>query len=180
MWIGLAKYLSFELERRDYTKQVWLDYSDSAFLHFLKPLEQMILSAGPSIELIDMALALSITNEARQNKLPGGTVMSNRPRFCVDDDFQTYLEKFLTKRLGRKNRQEPNSRGATTQVSILDTEGNTASVTTTNGEGCGYILPGLGFMLNNMLGEEDLNPQGFHLHKPDYEHNAGATLKPKG
>ena len=129
-------------------------------------LEQMILSAGPSIELIDMALALSITNEARQNKLPGGTVMSNRPRFCVDDDFQTYVEKFLTKRPGRKNGQEPNSRGATTQVSILDTEGNTASVTTTNGEGCGYILPGLGFMLNNMLGEEDLNPQGFHLHKP--------------
>jgi gamma-glutamyltranspeptidase/glutathione hydrolase len=48
----------------------------------------------------------------------------------------------------------------------LDTEGNAASVTTTNGEGCGYILPGLGFMLNNMLGEEDLNPHGFHLHKP--------------
>jgi|TARA_Y100000310_G_scaffold288429_1_gene314016 gamma-glutamyltranspeptidase/glutathione hydrolase len=129
-------------------------------------LERMILSAGPSIELIDIALALSITNEARQNKLPGGTVMSSRPRFCVDDDFQTYVEKFFTKRLRRKNGQEPNSRGATTQVSILDTEGNTASVTTTNGEGCGYILPDLGFMLNNMLGEEDLNPQGFHLHKP--------------
>ena len=39
---------------------------------------------------------------------------------------------------------------------------NAASVTTTNGEGCGYILPGTGIMLNNMLGEEDLNPQGFH------------------
>jgi len=43
----------------------------------------------------------------------------------------------------------------------LDSEGNAASVTTTNGEGCGYVLPGLGFMLNNMLGEEDLNPRGF-------------------
>ena len=52
--------------------------------------------------------------------------------------------------------------GSTTHVSVLDRAGNAASVTTTNGEGCGYFLPKLGFMLNNMLGEDDLNPQGFH------------------
>ena len=129
-------------------------------------LEQVILSAGSSIELKDVALALSMTNEARRNKLPEGTVMSGRSRFCMDKDFQTYVEDFPTKRPRGDNNQEPTSRGATTQVSILDTGGNAASVTTTNGEGCGYILPGLGFMLNNMLGEEDLNPHGFHLHKP--------------
>ena len=77
-----------------------------------------------------------------------------------------YVKDFQNKRSWVDNNQEPTSRGATTQVSILDTEGNAASVTTTNGEGCGYILPGLGFMLNNMLGEEDLNPHGFHRHKP--------------
>jgi gamma-glutamyltranspeptidase/glutathione hydrolase len=48
----------------------------------------------------------------------------------------------------------------------LDRDGNAASVTTTNGEGCGYILPELGFMLNNMLGEEDLNPRGFFRYPP--------------
>ena len=53
-------------------------------------------------------------------------------------------------------------RGETTHVSVIDKDLNAASVTTTNGEGCGYILPGTGIMLNNMLGEEDLNPQGFH------------------
>jgi gamma-glutamyltranspeptidase/glutathione hydrolase len=47
-------------------------------------------------------------------------------------------------------------------VSILDKQGNAASVTTTNGEGCGYVIPEMGVMLNNMLGEKDLNPQGFH------------------
>ena len=47
-------------------------------------------------------------------------------------------------------------------MSIIDKHGNAASVTTTNGEGCGYIIPELGIMLNNMLGEEDLNPMGFH------------------
>lgn len=52
--------------------------------------------------------------------------------------------------------------GSTTHVSVLDRSGNAASVTTTNGEGCGYFLPNLGFMLNNVLGEDDLNPQGFH------------------
>jgi len=129
-------------------------------------LEQEILSAGTSIELSDVALALSLTNKARHNKLPGGTVMANHPRFCMDEDFQSYIKDFQAKRWWADNDREPTSRGATTQVSILDIEGNAASVTTTNGEGCGYVLPGLGFMLNNMLGEEDLNPHGFHLHKP--------------
>ncbi|MCW8908601.1 MAG: gamma-glutamyltransferase [Sedimenticola sp.] len=53
------------------------------------------------------------------------------------------------------------SRG-TTQISIADDEGNTASMTLSNGEGSGYVIPGCGIMINNMLGEEDLNPGGFH------------------
>jgi gamma-glutamyltranspeptidase/glutathione hydrolase len=35
-------------------------------------------------------------------------------------------------------------------------------MTLSNGEGCGHLLPGTGIMLNNMLGEEDLNPDGFN------------------
>jgi gamma-glutamyltranspeptidase/glutathione hydrolase len=61
---------------------------------------------------------------------------------------------------------EPMTRGATTHVSVLDRHGNAASVTTTNGEGCGHLATGCGFLLNNMLGEEDLNPRGFHQHTP--------------
>ncbi|MGR9115920.1 MAG: gamma-glutamyltransferase [Gammaproteobacteria bacterium] len=53
------------------------------------------------------------------------------------------------------------SRG-TTQISVIDCRGNIASLTTSNGEGCGLFVPGTGIMLNNMLGEEDLNPKGFH------------------
>lgn len=53
------------------------------------------------------------------------------------------------------------SRG-TTQISIMDAEGNLASVTLSNGEGSGYVLPDTGIMLNNMLGEEDINPHGFN------------------
>ncbi len=53
------------------------------------------------------------------------------------------------------------SRG-TTQISVADHAGNLASMTLSNGEGCGYVLPGTGIMLNNMLGEEDINPHGFN------------------
>lgn len=54
------------------------------------------------------------------------------------------------------------SRG-TTHLSVADQDGNLASLTVSNGEGCAYVIPGTGIMMNNMLGEEDLNPGGFHL-----------------
>jgi gamma-glutamyltranspeptidase/glutathione hydrolase len=54
-----------------------------------------------------------------------------------------------------------NNRG-TTHISTIDARGNLASMTLSNGEGSGHLLPGTGIMLNNMLGEEDLNPQGFN------------------
>jgi gamma-glutamyltranspeptidase/glutathione hydrolase len=56
------------------------------------------------------------------------------------------------------------SRG-TTHISVADAQGNLASLTVSNGEGCSYVLPGTGVMRNNMLGEEDLNPGGFHRWK---------------
>ncbi len=61
---------------------------------------------------------------------------------------------------------KPATRG-TTHISIIDGNGNAAAATITNGEGNGHMVPRCGFMLNNMLGEEDLNPGGFHHWKPD-------------
>ena len=37
-------------------------------------------------------------------------------------------------------------------------------MTCTNGEGSGIVVPGTGIHLNNMMGEEDLSPQGFFTH----------------
>jgi gamma-glutamyltranspeptidase/glutathione hydrolase len=54
-----------------------------------------------------------------------------------------------------------NNRG-TTHISAIDRDGNSASLTLSNGEGSGHLLPDTGVMLNNMLGEEDLNPHGFN------------------
>ena len=56
--------------------------------------------------------------------------------------------------------------GGTTHISVCDAQGNVASMTTSNGEGSGYIAPGTGIMLNNMMGEDDLHPDGFHAAPP--------------
>lgn len=52
--------------------------------------------------------------------------------------------------------------GSTTHISVLDTEGEAASLTMSNGEGCGHALEQFGIHVNNFLGEEDINPGGFH------------------
>jgi gamma-glutamyltranspeptidase/glutathione hydrolase len=56
--------------------------------------------------------------------------------------------------------------GSTTHISVLDGDGMCASVTCSNGSGSGVLVPGTGVILNNMLGEEDLNPWGFHRIAP--------------
>lgn len=58
------------------------------------------------------------------------------------------------------------SLGSTTHLSVMDGEGLCASVTCSNGTGSGLVVPGTGIHLNNMLGEEDLNPLGFHTDEP--------------
>jgi gamma-glutamyltranspeptidase/glutathione hydrolase len=54
----------------------------------------------------------------------------------------------------------------TTQISVMDEDGLVVSLTTSGGEGAGFMAPGTGVMLNNMLGEADLHPQGFHKSPP--------------
>jgi len=56
--------------------------------------------------------------------------------------------------------------GSTTHLAAMDDQGLCASVTCSNGTGSGLVVPGTGIHLNNMLGEEDLNPLGFHSAAP--------------
>jgi gamma-glutamyltranspeptidase/glutathione hydrolase len=58
------------------------------------------------------------------------------------------------------------SLGSTTHISVLDREGWACAVTCSNGSCSGVVVPGTGMHLNNMLGEQDLNPLGFHRHPP--------------
>ena len=56
--------------------------------------------------------------------------------------------------------------GSTTHVSVLDGDGLACSVTCTNGEGSGQLVPGTGIHVNNMMGEQDLSPLGYFTHPP--------------
>jgi gamma-glutamyltranspeptidase / glutathione hydrolase len=78
-----------------------------------------------------------------------------------------FLERFLAKQALDSVATEVRSRlGNTTHISVMDAEGACASVTCSNGSCSGVVVPGTGVHLNNMLGEEDLNPMGFHRHTP--------------
>jgi gamma-glutamyltranspeptidase/glutathione hydrolase len=94
---------------------------------------------------------------------------TNRAR---TDDFVTalqtegYLERFLAKDAVESVAGEVHSRlGSTTHVAVMDADGRCASVTCSNGSCSGVVVPGTGVHLNNMLGEEDLNPLGHHRHR---------------
>ncbi|MEA2269296.1 MAG: gamma-glutamyltranspeptidase / glutathione hydrolase, partial [Solirubrobacteraceae bacterium] len=66
-----------------------------------------------------------------------------------------FADMFLASRLG-----------STTHISVVDADGRACSVTCTNGEGSGVVVPGTGVHVNNIMGEEDLNPLGFHRAAP--------------
>jgi gamma-glutamyltranspeptidase/glutathione hydrolase len=62
--------------------------------------------------------------------------------------------------------QRPLATRGTTHVTVADHEGNVASMTTSNGECSGDVIAGTGISCNNMLGEDDLHPEGFHAAPP--------------
>ncbi|QYG93849.1 gamma-glutamyltransferase [Iamia sp. SCSIO 61187] len=60
----------------------------------------------------------------------------------------------------------PASARGTTHISVWDGAGGAAAMTTSSGECSGDVLPGTGILANNILGEEDLHPDGFHAAPP--------------
>src|ERR671919_426587 len=95
---------------------------------------------------------------------------TNRAR---DEEFleglatEGYLERFLAKEALDNVATEVRSRlGNTTHLAVMDSAGGCASVTCSNGSCSGVVVPGTGMHLNNMLGEQDLNPLGYHRHEP--------------
>lgn len=66
-----------------------------------------------------------------------------------------FLERFLAANLG-----------STTHISVIDGAGLACAVTCTNGACSGVVVPGTGIHLNNIMGEEDLNPHGFFSAPP--------------
>jgi gamma-glutamyltranspeptidase/glutathione hydrolase len=82
------------------------------------------------------------------------------PEFLAGLDDPEFVERFL------RARGDDAPLGSTTHIAVLDRDEWACSVTCSNGSCSGVVVPGTGVHLNNMLGEQDLNPLGFHRHPP--------------
>ena len=87
--------------------------------------------------------------------------LDRHPPAWPDVDADDYLRQLA------HYRHHPLAARGTTHISVADDQGNLAALTLSNGECNGHVLPGTGVLLNNMLGEEDLNPGGFHAWPED-------------
>jgi gamma-glutamyltranspeptidase/glutathione hydrolase len=106
---------------------------------------QALADAGRVLDALALKETMQATNEARAShgeglaaKLADGVLAKNM----------------------REAARHPAAHRGTTHVSVIDRDGNAASASLSNGEGNGSIVGRFGFMLNNMLGEEDLSPEG--------------------
>jgi gamma-glutamyltranspeptidase/glutathione hydrolase len=133
---------------------------------------QIVTNPPPSAggRLIQFALALTLEQAQRRSRRqpsPGGdghlvelieimrATGDARQRLLEDPGSLAPLLAVASDALGRFQV----TRG-TTHISTIDSSGGAASLTVSNGEGCGSMIPDTGIMLNNMLGESDINPHG--------------------
>jgi gamma-glutamyltranspeptidase/glutathione hydrolase len=100
-----------------------------------------------------LAHAIEYTTHARRDIFIHNRYKDSVMDLLLDADFNRKIKIEIDKSLKKS--------GNTTHVSIVDEHDNFVSITTSHGEGCGYYIPETDIMLNNMLGEEDLCPEGF-------------------
>ncbi|MDQ4048428.1 MAG: gamma-glutamyltransferase, partial [Actinomycetota bacterium] len=102
-----------------------------------------------------LAEVIASTNRARDEEFLAGLSSEDyADRFLAEDALDAVAGEIASRI------------GSTTHISVMDADGGCATVTCSNGSCSGVVVPGTGIHLNNMLGEEDLNPSGFHRHPP--------------
>ncbi len=124
-----------------------------------------LLGAEPGSPSLDRVLAAMERTQAERT-----------PEFLAGLDDPRFVERYLhggglpdgdpAPVAERPHRSSSGALGATTHIAVLDRDGWACSVTCSNGSSSGVVVPGTGVHLNNMLGEQDLNPLGFHRHPP--------------
>ena len=124
---------------------------------------QVLTNPPPSAGGILLALAMAQLDEASAGVPSVARIVEvmesvqgrRTPEFLAGLAEPGFLERFLAANLG-----------STTHIAVLDRDGRACSVTCTNGEGSGVVVPGTGIHVNNIMGEEDLSPLGFFQAPP--------------
>lgn len=128
-------------------------------LSLLESLDFSSIALGSQEHLSALVQVMRLTNLARKDGYDNALYDPDvAQRFLATEHLAQYAQQLAI---------APNKFGSTTHISVIDGEGNAASVTTSNGEGSSYVIPGTGVMVNNMLGEADLHPNGFHTWQED-------------
>ena len=108
------------------------------------------------------------TNRARivwDNRDRQADVQETIHKFISDEFVKPYLDEVVGAiENGRPSPfvAEPPAPNNTSHLSVIDGDGLAVSLTTTAGESAGYVVPGTGYIPNNIMGESDLHPNGFH------------------
>ncbi|HEX4753512.1 MAG TPA: gamma-glutamyltransferase [Solirubrobacterales bacterium] len=140
-------------------------------------LSDFVLERGGTLGRDDLAAYAAIERPPVRAGFRGAEVLTNPPPSAGGTLIAYSLD--LLERLGptsgpeqlvaamdAANEHRADLLGSTTHISVIDAAGICAAVTCSNGSGSGVLVPGTGVILNNMLGEEDLNPAGFHAIEP--------------
>ncbi|HVW47844.1 MAG TPA: gamma-glutamyltransferase, partial [Solirubrobacterales bacterium] len=140
-------------------------------------LSDFVLAGGGTLGRGDLAAYAAIERAPVRAEFRGAEVLTNpRPSAggtLIAHSLET-LERLgpssgpeaLVAAMDAANEHRASLLGSTTHISVIDAGGMCAAVTCSNGSGSGVLVPGTGVILNNMLGEEDLNPGGFHKIEP--------------
>ncbi len=142
-----------------------------------KALSAYVIERGGTLGEADFAAYEVIEREPIRAGFRGTEVLTNPPpssggtliAYCLgllEQAGESSGPERLVAAMEAANAARGDLLGSTTHISALDRNGMCANVTCSNGSGSGVLVPGTGVILNNMLGEEDLNPHGFHSIPP--------------
>jgi gamma-glutamyltranspeptidase/glutathione hydrolase len=113
---------------------------------------------------VEQAVAvMAAAQESRGERFQEGLYEEGFAELFLDPEKLDETAMRLRESLPGGGPQPGDQLGSTTHLAVLDENGMCATVTCSNGSCSGILVPGTGVHLNNMLGEQDLNPQGFHL-----------------
>ena len=157
---------AYAVERRD---PLAISYQGARILTNPPPSVGGILIGFALALLRDTGLgALGLGSLAHLNRLAHVMELTNQARvesglnLHPEAGAEQLLDPAFLARYAKEVAGHPPAHRGTTHISVVDADGNACAMTLSNGEGSGYIAPGTGVVFNNMLGEEDINPRGFH------------------
>jgi gamma-glutamyltranspeptidase / glutathione hydrolase len=150
-----------------------------------KPLEQETTAGGGLLTEADLASYVVVEREPLRAMYRGAQLSTNPPPSFggsivlaaltelagdddrLDDSAEAHVRlAHALVGLSERHTLTPQSTRGTTHVSVVDGDGNVAAMTTSNGSCSGQFVPDAGIQLNNVMGEADLHPAGFHATAP--------------